>query len=86
MEKEYQLCLKEMNYEEKLKKLTEKFNQQMDSITKQNQVRSSAFINISSTYIFQISVNLKFQSWSVSVFNLNNEVKKNRYILMTDGE
>ncbi|GAA6073886.1 cilia- and flagella-associated protein 57 isoform X1, partial [Tachysurus ichikawai] len=37
MEKEYQLCLKEMNYEEKLKKLTEKFNQQMDSITKQNQ-------------------------------------------------
>ncbi|XP_026988375.1 cilia- and flagella-associated protein 57-like [Tachysurus fulvidraco] len=41
MEKEYQLCLKEMNYEEKLKELTEKFNQQMDSITKQNQVLNS---------------------------------------------
>ncbi|KAK2823750.1 hypothetical protein Q7C36_020350 [Tachysurus vachellii] len=41
MEKEYQLCLKAMNYEEKLKELIEKFNQQMDSITKQNQVLKS---------------------------------------------
>ncbi|XP_060782965.1 cilia- and flagella-associated protein 57 [Neoarius graeffei] len=38
MENEYQLRLKDMNYNEKIKELTEKFIQQIESLTTQNQV------------------------------------------------
>ncbi|KAK3567777.1 hypothetical protein QTP86_026459 [Hemibagrus guttatus] len=41
MENEYQLRLKEMNYNEKIKELTEKFIQQIESLTNQNQVLKS---------------------------------------------
>jgi len=34
MENEYQLRLKDMNYNEKIKELTEKFIQEMESLTK----------------------------------------------------
>lgn len=40
MENEYQLRLKDMNYNEKVKELTEKFIQQTESLTAQSQVRS----------------------------------------------
>lgn len=43
MENEYQLRLKDMNYNEKIKELTEKFIRQIESLTNQNQVRASAF-------------------------------------------
>ncbi|XP_047677974.1 cilia- and flagella-associated protein 57 isoform X2 [Tachysurus fulvidraco] len=41
MENEYQLRLKDMNYNEKVKELTEKFIQQIESLTNQNQVLES---------------------------------------------
>ncbi|XP_046708698.1 cilia- and flagella-associated protein 57 isoform X1 [Silurus meridionalis] len=41
MENEYQLRLKDMNYNEKVKELTEKFIQQIESLTNQNQVLNS---------------------------------------------
>ncbi|KAK2860815.1 hypothetical protein Q7C36_004981 [Tachysurus vachellii] len=41
MENEYQLRLKDMNYNEKIKELTEKFIQQIESLTNQNQVLES---------------------------------------------
>ncbi|XP_034159183.2 cilia- and flagella-associated protein 57 isoform X1 [Pangasianodon hypophthalmus] len=41
MENEYQLRLKDMNYNEKIKELTEKFSQQIESLTTQNQVLKS---------------------------------------------
>ncbi|TSL47697.1 Cilia- and flagella-associated protein 57 [Bagarius yarrelli] len=44
MENEYQLRLKEMIYNEKIKELTEKFIQQIEMLTKHNQVRDSGFI------------------------------------------
>lgn len=40
-ENEYQLRLKDMNYNEKIKELTEKFIQQIESLTTQNLVRAS---------------------------------------------
>lgn len=46
MENEYQLRLKEMNYNEKIKELTEKFIQQIESLTNQNQVRASGFLSL----------------------------------------
>ena len=39
MENEYQLRLKDMNYNEKIKELTEKFIQEMESLKTKNQVR-----------------------------------------------
>ena len=41
MENEYQLRLKDMNYNEKIKELTEKFIQEMESLKTKNQVRTS---------------------------------------------
>lgn len=41
MENEYQLRLKDMNYNEKIKQLTEKFIQQIEELTAQNQVTDS---------------------------------------------
>ncbi|KAF5888302.1 cilia- and flagella-associated protein 57, partial [Clarias magur] len=41
MENEYQLRLKDMSYNEKIKELTEKFIQQIESITSENQVLKS---------------------------------------------
>ncbi len=38
MENEYQLRLKDMNYNEKIKELTEKFIQEMESLKTKNQV------------------------------------------------
>lgn len=38
MENEYQLRLKDMNYNEKMKELTEKFIQEMESLKTKNQV------------------------------------------------
>ncbi|XP_036858184.2 cilia- and flagella-associated protein 57 isoform X2 [Manis javanica] len=38
MENEYQLRLKDMNYSEKIKELTDKFNQEMESLKTKNQV------------------------------------------------
>ncbi|PNJ21948.1 CFAP57 isoform 3, partial [Pongo abelii] len=38
MENEYQLRLKDMNYSEKIKELTEKFIQEMESLKTKNQV------------------------------------------------
>lgn len=40
MENEYQLRLKDMNYNEKIKELTEKFIQEMESLKTKNQVRT----------------------------------------------
>ena len=42
MENEYQLRLKDMNYNEKIKELTEKFIQEMESLKTKNQVRFHA--------------------------------------------
>ena len=42
MENEYQLRLKDMNYNEKIKELTEKFIQEMESLKTKNQVRRKA--------------------------------------------
>lgn len=39
MENEYQLRLKDMDYSEKVKELTEKFIQQIELLNAQNQVR-----------------------------------------------
>ena len=39
MENEYQLRLKDMNYNEKIKELTEKFIQEMESLKTKNQVQ-----------------------------------------------
>lgn len=41
MENEYQLRLKDMNYNEKIKDLTDKFLQEIDSLKAKNEVRSS---------------------------------------------
>ena len=41
MENEYQLRLKDMNYNEKIKELTEKFIQEMESLKTKNQVMAS---------------------------------------------
>lgn len=41
MENEYQLRLKDMNYNEKMKELTEKFIQEMESLKTKNQVSES---------------------------------------------
>lgn len=38
MENEYQLRLKDMNYSEKIKELTDKFIQEMESLKTKNQV------------------------------------------------
>lgn len=38
MENEYQLRLKDMNYSEKIKELTDKFLQEMESLKTKNQV------------------------------------------------
>ena len=38
MENEYQLRLRDMNYNEKIKELTEKFIQEMESLKTKNQV------------------------------------------------
>lgn len=43
MENEYQLRLKDMNYNEKIKQLTENFVQQIETLTAQNQVTASLF-------------------------------------------
>ena len=40
MENEYQLRLKDMNYNEKMKELTEKFIQEMESLKTKNQVHA----------------------------------------------
>lgn len=40
MENEYQLRLKDMNYSEKIKELTDKFIQEMESLKTKNQVCS----------------------------------------------
>lgn len=41
MENEYQLRLKDMNYNEKIKELTEKFIQEMESLKTKNQMLKS---------------------------------------------
>ena len=41
MENEYQLRLKDMNYNEKIKELTEKFIQEMESLKTKNQMFKS---------------------------------------------
>ena len=43
MENEYQLRLKDMNYNEKIKELTEKFIQEMESLKTKNQVGEIKF-------------------------------------------
>ena len=45
MENEYQLRLKDMNYNEKIKELTEKFIQEMESLKTKNQVRLETISN-----------------------------------------
>lgn len=42
MENEYQLCLKDMNYKEKMKELSDKFTQQIESLKTMQQVCCSA--------------------------------------------
>lgn len=42
MENEYQLRLKDMNYNEKMKELTEKFMQEMESLKTKNQARNNS--------------------------------------------
>lgn len=38
MDNEYQLCLKDMNYKEKMKELSDKFTQQIASLNMMQQV------------------------------------------------
>ena len=44
MENEYQLRLKDMTYNEKMKELTEKFIQEMESLKTKNQVKKRAVL------------------------------------------
>lgn len=42
MENEYQLRLKDMNYNEKMKEISDKFSQQIESLKNTQQVRQAA--------------------------------------------
>lgn len=55
MENEYQLRLKDMNYNEKLKELTEKFIQEMEVLKTTNQVQPSTKTPMSSTLPYSTS-------------------------------
>ena len=61
MENGYQLRLKDMNYNEKIKELTEKFIQEMESLKTKNQVKfPKNNLNILAPSNFAVSI-LKFQ-------------------------
>lgn len=67
MENEYQLRLKDMNYNEKMKELTEKFIQEMESLKTKNQAREiayaktsqSCYVSFQFTYPFQALLGIK---------------------------
>ena len=60
MENEYQLRLKDMNYNEKIKDLTDKFIQEIESLKAKNEVH---------TYSIIITINLQMHS-TISLLDL----------------
>lgn len=51
MENEYQLCLKDMNYKEKMKELSDNFTQQIESLKTMQQVCCSPTRQLDSRYV-----------------------------------
>ncbi|XP_075770714.1 cilia- and flagella-associated protein 57 isoform X3 [Pelodiscus sinensis] len=74
MENEYQLRLKDMNYNEKMKELTEKFIQEMESLKTKNQVLKAEKEKQELQYQEQLSEQMEKQSREVQdLESVNNQ-------------
>jgi len=63
-ENDYQLRLKDMTYNEKIKELTEKFVQEMESLKTKNQARSFLFLNLQYCQYIVLNGTVADQWWT----------------------